>query len=214
MKAKKTATLLAFMLAITLPVLGLASEDFGAAAVNEGETYTIEQMLTYAIQDEYLAQAEYKEIIAAFGVDRPFSNIMKAEAIHVERLTPLFAAYNTPIPEDTGSEHVVLRATLQDIYDPCITAEINNIAMYEAFLKQQELPEDVRSVFTALKRASENHLQAFQRNADKPGDGQASRSGNRWSDDAADSAYGNRNQSGDTVNEGTQNRNGRGRRGN
>jgi hypothetical protein len=40
--------------------------------------------------------------------------------------------------------------------------------MYEAFLKQQELPEDVRSVFTALKRASENHLQAFQRNADKP----------------------------------------------
>ena len=118
MKAKKTATLLAFMLAITLPVLGLASEDFGAAAVNEGETYTIEQMLTYAIQDEYLAQAEYKEIIAAFGVDRPFSNIMKAEAIHVERLTPLFAAYNTPIPEDTGSEHVVLPATLQEIYDP------------------------------------------------------------------------------------------------
>ena len=43
------------MLALTLPVIGLAAEEYGAAAVTEGGTYTLEQMLTYAIQDEYLA---------------------------------------------------------------------------------------------------------------------------------------------------------------
>lgn len=214
MKNKKWMSALALMLALVLPVMGLASEDFGAAGVKEGETYTVEQMLTYAIQDEYLAQAEYKEIIAKFGVDRPFTNIMKAEATHVEHLLPLFATYNIPVPADTGVEHIILPATLDELYDPCIAAEIHNIAMYEAFLKQEELPEDVKYVFEALKKASESHLQAFQRNVDKPGDGQASRSGNRWTDDSITGTYGNRNQSGNATDDGAQARNGRGRRGN
>lgn len=214
MKTKKWMSTLALMLALVLPVMGLASEDFGAAGVKEGETYTVEQMLTYAIQDEYLAQAEYKEIIAKFGVDRPFTNIMKAEATHVEHLLPLFAAYNIPVPADTGIEHIVLPATVQELYDPCIAAEIHNIAMYEAFLKQDGLPEDVKGVFEALKRASESHLQAFQRNSDKPGDGQGFRGGNRWADDNNDRTYGNRNQPGNTSDDGAQVQNGRGRRGN
>lgn len=214
MKTKKWMSTLALMLALVLPIMGLASEDFGAAGVKEGENYTVEQMLTYAIQDEYLAQAEYKAIIAKFGVDRPFTNIVKAEATHVEHLLPLFEAYNIQVPADTGVEHIVLPATLRELYDPCIAAEIHNIAMYEAFLKQEGLPEDVEGVFEALKRASESHLQAFQRNAEKPGNGQASRSGSRWPDGSTSGAYGNRNQSGDTANEGSQNWNSRGRRGN
>jgi len=214
MKTRKMMSMLALMLAIALPVMGLASESFGAAAVKEGETYTIEQMLTYAIQDEYLARAEYKAIIALYGVDRPFTNIMKAEGTHVEHLLPLFAAYKVPVPADTAAGHVVLPGTLEEIYQVGVTAEIHNIAMYEAFLKQEGLPEDVKDVFEALKKASESHLAAFQRNADKPGDGQASRSGNRWADDDSGAVYGNRNQSGDTQNDGVQNQNGRGRWGN
>jgi hypothetical protein len=58
-----------------------------------------------------------------------------------------------------------------------------------ATLAQADLPEDVKDVFQALKKASENHLAAFQRNLDKPGDGQASRSGNRWSDDINNKAF-------------------------
>jgi len=205
---------LALMLAIALPVIGLASDDFGAAAVKEGETYTIEQMLTYAIQDEYLAQAEYKAIIAKFGVDRPFTNIMKAEGTHVEHLLPLFAAYNVPVPADTATEHVALPETLQEIYQIGVTAEVHNIGMYAAFLAQEGLPDDVKDVFEALKRASESHLQAFQRNADKPGNGQGTRNGNRWANDNNIAVYGNQNQSGDIQNDGAQNRGGRGRRGN
>ena len=86
--------------------------------------------------------------------------------------------------------------------------------MYETFLQQEGLPEDVEDVLEALKRASENHLAAFQRNLDKPGDGQASRSGIRWADDSAAVNDGNRNQSGDTEDDGTQNRKGQGRWGN
>ena len=214
MKTRKLLSALALMLALTLPVMGLAAEEYGAAAVNEGGTYTLEQMLTYAIQDEYLAQAEYKAIIEKFGVDRPFANIMKAEGVHVQHLLPLFDAYSIPVPADTAAGNVVLPAALEEIYQIGVTAEIHNIGMYETFLKQEGLPEDVEGVFEALKKASESHLAAFQRNLDKPGDGQASRSGIRWADDSAAGTYGNRNQSGDTEDSSTQNRRGQGRRGN
>ncbi|MDD2562162.1 MAG: DUF2202 domain-containing protein [Eubacteriales bacterium] len=214
MKTKKWMGALALVLAVVLPVMGLASEDFGAAAVNQDGTYTVEQMLTYAIQDEYLAQAEYKAIIAKFGVDRPFTNIMKAEGVHVQHLLPLFAAYSIAVPADTAAEYVVLPETLEEIYQIGVTAEVHNIGMYETFLKQEGLPEDVKGVFELLKRASENHLQAFQRNTDKPGDGQGSRGGNRWADDDNARTYGNRNRPGNTADGEAQPRNGRGRWGN
>lgn len=214
MKTRKLLSLLALMLALALPVMGLAAEEYGAAAVKEGETYTLEQMLTYAIQDEYLARAEYSIIIEKLGVDRPFTNIVKAEGVHVQYLLPLFDAYSFAVPADTAANLVILPATLEEIYQTNVTAEVRNIEMYETFLQQDGLPEDVEGVFEALKRASENHLAAFQRNLDKPGDGQASRGGNRWADDSAAGNDGNRNQPGDTGDNGTRNGRGRGRRGN
>ncbi len=140
-----------------------------------GKTYTVEEMLTYAIQDEYLARAEYKVIMDAFGEQRPFINIMKAEGVHVQRLLPLFTAYGVTVPEDTALEHTVKPDSLQAAYEAGVTAEVHNIAMYESFLKQEDLPDDVRAVFEALMRASGNHLRAFEQNADKPGMGNPNR---------------------------------------
>ena len=41
-------------------------------------------MLTYAIQDEYLALAEYELIIEKYGSMRPFSNIINSEKTHID----------------------------------------------------------------------------------------------------------------------------------
>ena len=74
----------------------MASEDeelYGAAAVSEGETYTIEEMLVYAIQDEYMAEASYLAIMDAYGTIKPFTSISKAEGTHISLLLPLFETY-------------------------------------------------------------------------------------------------------------------------
>lgn len=214
MNTKKWMSMLALALALAAPVMGLASGDYGAAAVREGETYTVEQMLVYALQDEYLALAEYKAIMEKFGVDRPFGNIMKAEQTHVEHLLPLFAAYKIPVPEDTSAGHVTLPETLEEVYQTGVTVEINNIKMYETFLKQEGLPEDVKTVLQALKNASENHLAAFERNLNRPGSGQGLRAGSRRADEGGAPAYGRRNQPGNAADSGSRPRDGRGRRGN
>ena len=50
------------------------------------EGYTLESMLTYALLDEYLAQATYATIIEVYGEIRPFSKIVLAEQTHIDLL--------------------------------------------------------------------------------------------------------------------------------
>lgn len=125
-------------------------------------TYSIEEMLTMAIQDEYLARQEYESILEEYGDIRPFTNIIQAEVMHIEMLEPLFAAYKITIPEDDAIDHVVLPETLEESYAIGVQAEVNNIAMYERFL-EEDVPEDVQDVFQRLMNASYNHLEAFAR---------------------------------------------------
>lgn len=152
-----------------LPVLALAEEAFGSASVDTGTSYTLAEMLTYAMQDEYLAEAEYIAIQEAFGVDNPYTNIMGAEVTHQESLQALFDAYGLAAPQNTAAEHVVLPETVQETYEIGVQAEIMNIAMYQAFLAQENLPQDVINTFTALMNASRSHLEAFTRNAENEG---------------------------------------------
>lgn len=133
---------------------------YGATAVSENTEYTVEQMLTFAIQDEYLAHEEYTQIIATFGEVNPFANIVKAEENHIDALTRMFETYNYEVPADLAKSYVVLPGTLLAAYQAGIDAEIINIGMYELFLTK-ELPDDVRTVFEALRSASNNHLEAF-----------------------------------------------------
>lgn len=137
-------------------------ESVGSAAAFEQDTFTLEQMLTYALEDEVMAEAEYAEIIKEFGVGTPFTNIIKAEMTHQEAVLGLFEARDIEIPEFEEEDYIVLPDTLAEIYTVGIQAEINNIAMYDMFL-EQDLDMDVRQVFEALRNASLNHQAAFER---------------------------------------------------
>lgn len=158
------------VLAVTF-IMGLGSvfandSDYGALGLFEKESYTLEEMLVYSIEDEYLARTEYEKIMDAFGELRPFSNIMKAEEYHIELLKPLFEEHEIDIPSDNSYEHVVVPESLTEAYEAGVQAEINNIKMYETFI-EQDIPDDVKEVLELLKNASENHLEAFKRNLDR-----------------------------------------------
>ncbi|HNW87282.1 MAG TPA: DUF2202 domain-containing protein [Candidatus Limiplasma sp.] len=199
MKTNKIAAmLLTLTLMVALPMATLAEDAFGSAAVTAGQTYTLEQMLTYAMQDEYMAQAEYGAIQTAYGANAPFANIQKAEDTHVALLQTLFATYNLTAPENTAAAKVTTPATLEDAYAVGVAAETANIAMYQTFLAQTDVPDDVRSAFTVLENASQNHLTAFSRNTGRYGTGMM---GNRRDDGTVSSGNGNGN--GNRNNDGT-----------
>lgn len=139
----------------------LSLSGYGSAGALEDENMTLADMLTYAIQDEYLARAEYELIISEYGNVRPFTNIMRAEETHIDALLPLFDAYGIAAPKDEGADNAVSVASLTAAYQAGVSAEVNNIAMYELFL-EETLPDNVKAVFESLMHASENHLRAFQ----------------------------------------------------
>jgi len=136
--------------------------DFGAKTALEKKEFTIEEMLEYAIQDEYLARQEYELIMDEYGEQKPFSNIIKAEENHIEMLKGIYAKYDYDIPEDNAIDYAVLPNSLEEAFDIGVQAEIDNIAMYELFL-EAELPDDIRAVFIELRDGSKNHLAAFEK---------------------------------------------------
>jgi hypothetical protein len=135
-------------------------------AINDTE-YTLEEMLIYALQDEYAARAEYEYILENFDVTTPFSNIIKSEETHISLLLPLFETYGLDELEDTSSEHLIPPTDLAETFAIGVIAEIKNIEMYNLFLEDDTLPDDVRDVFIKLRDASINHLEAFEKNAAK-----------------------------------------------
>ena len=65
--------------------------------------------------------------------------IIRAEETHIEMLKEIYAAYGYDIPLDSAIDHVVIPESTQEAMQMGVTAEINNIAMYDAFLKS-DLP--------------------------------------------------------------------------
>lgn len=122
---------------------------------------TLDQMLYYAIEDEFIAKAEYEKIIEKFGPIKPFTNIILSEERHIQALIPLYTSRGWAVPTDESATHVVVPDSIKQACEIGVQAEINNIAMYDHFLKQN-LPFDVKMVFQNLKAASYNHLNAFQ----------------------------------------------------
>ena len=144
----------------------LSLEGFGNAGALADSQLSILDMMTYALQDEYAARAEYFEIQESFGTMRPYDNIMRSEEKHIAMLKDLFAQYGLTVPEDDSADHVVIPASLLEAAETGVQAEINNIAMYEKFLTYT-LPQDVADAFDALMSASESHLSPFENQVEK-----------------------------------------------
>ena len=141
--------------------LALSVSGYGSSGATADTNLSLADMLTYAVQDEYAARAEYNVILESYGTVRPFSNILRAEETHIDALLPLFTEYGIAAPADSGADHAARPDNLTSAYQTGVNAEVTNIAMYEQFL-EQNLPADVRAVFESLMHASENHLRAFQ----------------------------------------------------
>lgn len=139
------------------------SEEVDPITVTDPATFSLEEMLTYAIQEEYLAQAEYLAILETYGSIRIFENIVLAEQAHIDLLVTLFEAYGFVVPENTAASQVVIPESITSAFATAVEAETVTIAMYEAFLANPDLSEDVKEAFTYLLNASINHLNAFSK---------------------------------------------------
>ena len=64
------------------------------------------------LDDEYKSCATYAQVIADFGPERPFVNIVEAEARHFSALLALFTTYEITPPRDCWRGHAPRIASL------------------------------------------------------------------------------------------------------
>lgn len=138
------------------------SDTYGSKSAALKTSLTLEEMLQYAIEDEYMAQAEYKYVLTAFGNQNPFTNIAAAEETHINALKGLYNTRNMTVPSDNSAQFLVKPANIKDSLSLGVEAEIANINMYKNFLNTSNLPNDLKIVFNQLKAGSESHLNAFR----------------------------------------------------
>jgi len=143
----------------------LSLEGYGAQGALADEDMSILDMLTYAVQDEYLAHGEYQAIINQFGSQKPYENIIRSEETHLALLKDVYDAYALDYPADDSADHIIVPDSLLEAAKTGVKAEIDNIDMYTTFLTH-DLPEDIREVFNTLKSGSDSHLLAFQKQVD------------------------------------------------
>jgi hypothetical protein len=135
--------------------------------------------LALALDDEYQAHAIYTQVIADFGDVRPFSNIVEAEARHIEALVTLFQRYEVPIPADTWPGRAPRYESLHDACEAGVVAEIENGKLYDR-LRAGTRRSDILAVYRNLQEASqERHLEAFRRCVDRGDDSRSDPRGPR-----------------------------------
>jgi hypothetical protein len=128
--------------------------------------------LIEALNDEFKARATYRLVIQKFGPIRPFVNILASEERHIRALLPLFWKYNIPVPVDEWPQRVTSPESIEAACQAGVAGEIENAEMYRRLLAATRNYPDVQRVFLNLQRASQqNHLQAFQRCADRSASG-------------------------------------------
>lgn len=120
-------------------------------------------MILEALNDEYKARAFYRLAIKTFGPVQPFINIVEAEDTHARALERLCARYEIPLPPDEWEAKLRPPSSILEACRVGVEGEIENIAMYDRFLRETDLP-DVRAIFQRLQaRSREAHLPAFER---------------------------------------------------
>ena len=127
--------------------------------------------LLRALNDEYHAWAVYDQVIADQGAVKPFTNILGAEAQHIQRLVPLFEAFAVlPVPDNPWPGQVPSFPSLLTACLAGVEAEQVNVVLYDWLLTSTER-EDILTVYRDLQRVSqEKHLPAFERCAGTAGD--------------------------------------------
>lgn len=120
-------------------------------------------MILEALNDEYKARAFYRLVIKTFGPIQPFVNIVEAEDTHARALERLCERYGIPLPVDEWDRTLQSPASVLEACRAGIEGEIENIAMYDHFLKDADIA-DIRALFQRLQaRSRDAHLPAFQR---------------------------------------------------
>jgi hypothetical protein len=159
----------------------IADEDFVRGeqliAQLEKSDLTEEEIddLLFMREEEKLARDVYLALSRKWGI-QAFSNIAESEQTHTDAVLNLLERYNIPDPA-SPEEGIFSNDSLQRLYnDLLVEGSISRVAALTVGARIEDLDirdlaeaitrtdnQDIQTVYSNLRRASENHLRAFNK---------------------------------------------------
>lgn len=139
---------------------------YGAENAVEDKELTLEDILRYSLESQYLKRSIDNGIFNSFGKVKPYQEMERYSGTGISELEILFLKRGYKIPEDKSSKYFKAATDFKTNLEYSYNNEIKNIIMYEMFLKQ-DLPDDVRVVLEALKLRGNQDLKAIEASLDE-----------------------------------------------
>ncbi|MCD3194743.1 hypothetical protein G8S49_05415 [Clostridium botulinum C] len=134
----------------------------GAKGAKEEKNLNLEKVLNYALEDEYMERTRCEMISDKYGEENNIAEIKMEQNTHIYKLLNLMKKNNIPLPGDKSREYLGgLPNTLSESYKLLVESKKESIEMYERFLKEYELPEDLKKVFEQLQLDCKKHMDMF-----------------------------------------------------
>lgn len=173
--------------AVTSPTKPVAEPttqlNTGLSSFSTNQPYTLEEMLTYTILDEYALHTLYTSAVNSQGAAEPFRHLLEDETDLINQLTQLLTDYRVVLPNLAAVLVPQTFVSLREATLAGIKAERLSIEMYQAFLAKDFLTEDVRELFQHLLDASVIHLDILTEKAGIEGWLQSTQDQNDRNDD-------------------------------
>lgn len=136
---------------------------WGADSAMKDNKLTVESMIKYSIQDEYLQRARYEYVERKYSEIESLEPLVKDENIHVYRMLLLSLKYKINIPQDRSNEFFFkFPKSIEDAYLLLVKSENDSIAMYSRFLEESNLPEEVKTEFIKQRDEAKKHLEVLR----------------------------------------------------
>jgi hypothetical protein len=138
------------------------------------------ESLKYLREEEFLAGDVYEYFSNMYDIP-VFRNISKSEDVHTERVRMLIDRYQIEDPAANHTTGNFKNNELQDLYNSLIekgSYSLDSAIVVGLMIEEKDIldlqdaldntikAEDIRAVYIALKRGSNNHLRAFYRHAE------------------------------------------------
>ncbi len=135
----------------------------GAGSASGSVTAEAAAAVRQADTAERTALATYENVVAKFGDENPFRNVIVSERQHVAEVGKVAADHAITLTTASVSGDAA-PPTFAEACSAGVTIERQMIAMYDQLLPRVAAYADITMTFTNLRQSSQNnHLVAFQR---------------------------------------------------
>ncbi len=122
---------------------------------------TINRILSYALENQMIAKAEYRGMINKYGISKPFIKLLKTQEPYIDMINSLFKSYNLKAPNKNWEQTVRIPENVDIFYADSAIKEKNIVEMYKGFLSE-EIPDDIRAAVQKLMELSLNHIRLYK----------------------------------------------------